>query len=133
MEIKDTKLALRVGGLAELTAANSERIRKQICTALNGHTTIEIDLSRTMVMDCAGLGTLIALRGFVRDRHGVIRLVRPTPAVQQLLDCMRVTSLFEIVNLPLTDQPNHPDYSPSSLSTLLASFAKRLYHQESAN
>jgi hypothetical protein len=27
-----------------------------LCTDLNGHTTVEIDLSRTRFMDCTGLG-----------------------------------------------------------------------------
>ena len=95
---------LTVGGVEELTAANQELFRKQICTALNGHTTIEIDLSRTTFMDCTGLGALIALRKLARARNGGVRLVNPTPTVQRLFDVLRAGELFEIVNTRPTDQ-----------------------------
>jgi len=105
MEIKIANDVLTVGEFTELTAANNELFRKQICTALNGQTTIEIDLSRTTFMDCAGLGALIALRKFAHGRNGVMRLVNPTPIVQQLFDVVRAGRMFEFVNTRPTDQP----------------------------
>jgi anti-sigma B factor antagonist len=93
----DTEV-LRVRGLTELTADNSERFRMEISAALNGHTSIEIDLARTTFMDCSGLGALIALRQQARRRDGVVRLVNPPPVVQQLFDIMRADEVFEIVN-----------------------------------
>src|SRR5437879_9431513 len=98
MEIKIASEVLTVGRFAELSAANSELFRKQVCTALNGHTTIEIDLSRTTFMDCAGLSALIALRNLAHGRNGVVRLVNPTPIVQQLFDVVRAGQMFEFVN-----------------------------------
>jgi len=89
---------LRIAGVAELTAAHSSRFRKQVREALNGHTVIEIDLSRTTSMDCAGLGALIAIRNVTRDWNGVVRLLNPTPQVQQLLELMRAGQIFEIVS-----------------------------------
>jgi anti-anti-sigma factor len=65
--------------------------------ALNGHTSIEIDLSDTSVMDCSGLGALISLRNSVRRRNGVVRLVSPIPAVRRLLEIVRAEQMFEIV------------------------------------
>jgi anti-anti-sigma factor len=105
MEIKTVNEVLTVGGFAELTAANNEQFRKEVCSALNGHTTIEIDLSRTTFVDCAGLGALISLRNFVRGRSGVMRLVNPTPHLKLLFDAVRAASKFEIVNTRPTDQP----------------------------
>lgn len=105
MEIKFANEVLTIGGFAELTAGNNELFRKQICAALNGHTTIEIDLSRTTFMDCAGLGALIALRNFARGRNGVVRLVNPTPLVQQLFDVVRAGHTFEIVTTRPTPTP----------------------------
>ena len=102
MEITMANDVLTVGGFTELTAANNEQFRKRICTELNGHTTIEIDLSRTTFMDCAGMGALIALRNFARDRNGVMRLVNPSPALQQLFDVVRAGHMFEIVSSPPT-------------------------------
>jgi anti-anti-sigma factor len=98
MEIKITNEVLTVGGFVELAASNSEAFKKQVCTALNGHTTIEIDLSRTTFMDCAGLSALVALSHFARGRNGFMRLVNPTPAVRRLFDIVRAGHMFEIVN-----------------------------------
>jgi anti-sigma B factor antagonist len=120
MEIKIANEVLTVGGFVELTALNNEQFRKEVCAALNGHTTIEIDLSRTTFMDSAGLGALVALRNFARGRNGVMRLVNPTPAVQQLFDTVRAGHMFEIVNTrPTADALFASDtaFSPSSLSS----------------
>ena len=96
---------LTVGGFAELTAANSDRVGRKIRAGLNGHTTIEIDLSRTTFMDCTGLGALIALRNLARARNGGVRLLNPTPTVQRLFDVVRAGEIFEIVNTRPTDLP----------------------------
>src|SRR5437867_3608345 len=52
MEVEVAAKVLTVGGLAELTAENRDRFGRKIRADLNGHTTIEIDLSRTTFMDC---------------------------------------------------------------------------------
>jgi anti-anti-sigma factor len=125
METRMTNGVLTVGGFAQLTAANNESFGKQMRTALNGHTTIEIDLSRTTFMDCAGLGALTALRKFARGHNGVMRLVNPTPAVQQLFEVVRAEQMFEIVNTRATDLPkdaSHPAFSDrTTAGTLLPS------------
>ena len=104
MAAKIANEVLTVGGFAELTAANSDRVGRKIRAGLNGHTTIEIDLSRTTFMDCTGLGALIALRKLARARNGGVRLVNPTPTVQRLFNVLRAGELFEIVNTRPTDQ-----------------------------
>jgi anti-anti-sigma factor len=93
----DPDQVLRVKGFPELTAYNCELFRTGISAALNGHVSIEIDLSRTTVMDCSGLGALIALRNCTRRRNGVVRLVSPSPAVRRLFEIMRSEQMFEIV------------------------------------
>ena len=92
------KEVLTVGGWVELIAANSSRFRRSVYAALNGHTVVEIDLSQTTSMDCAGLGALIAIRNLTRARNGVVRLLNPTWPVLQLLALARVGQIFEIVN-----------------------------------
>jgi anti-sigma B factor antagonist len=105
MKVKIANEVLTVGGFAELTAANSDRVGRKIRDGLNGHTTIEIDLSRTTFMDCTGLGALIALRKLASARNGSVRLVNPTPTVQRLFDVVRAGEIFEIVNTRPTAQP----------------------------
>jgi anti-anti-sigma factor len=88
---------LQFTGYPELTAANAPFFRENLAAALNGQTVIEIDLAETRVMDCAGFGALIALRNLPGFRHGVVRLVNPTPAVLQMLDLLQAAQAFEIV------------------------------------
>ena len=104
MGVKIEERVLTVGVLAELTAANSDWVGRKTRADLNGHTAIEIDLSRTTFMDCTGLGALIALRNLARARNGGVRLLNPTPTVQQLFDVVRAGHMFEIVNTRPTDQ-----------------------------
>lgn len=100
METEIVEKVLAVVGFAEMTAANSKLFRKRVCAALNGHTAVEVDLSQTTYMDCAGLGALIAIRNPARGRKIVVRLVNATLQVQQLLHLMRAAQILEIVNKP---------------------------------
>jgi anti-anti-sigma factor len=94
----DTDEVLRVKGFAKLTAHNCEVFRAGTHAALNGHASIEIDLSDTIVMDCSGLGALIALRNCASRRNGVVRLMSPIPAVRRLIEIVRAEQMFEIVD-----------------------------------
>jgi anti-anti-sigma factor len=98
IEIEIEEKALAVIGFAEMTAANSKLFRKRVCAALNGHTVVEINLSQTTFMDCAGLGALIAICNLVRGRKIRVRLINPTFRVYQLLHIMRAGQILEIVN-----------------------------------
>jgi anti-anti-sigma factor len=97
METEIVEKVLTFVGFAEMTAANSKLFRKRVCAALNGHTEVEIDLSQTTYMDCAGLGALIAIRNPARGRKIAVRLVNATLQVQQLLHIMRAGQILEIV------------------------------------
>ena len=89
---------LTVAGFAELTASNSALFQETVCVVLNGQEVVEIDLSRTTFIDCAGLGALIAVRNLIRLREGIVRLVNPSSCVQQVLDLARAGQIFEIVH-----------------------------------
>jgi anti-anti-sigma factor len=108
METEIAEKVLTVAGFTELTASNSKLFRKRVCAALNGHTVVEIDLSQTTFMDCAGLGALIAIRNPARDRRIIVRLVNPTFQVQQLLHVMRAGEILEIANRPGVPTPLIP-------------------------
>ena len=87
---------LRVDGIQELTAADSRQVRERVLAALNGHKVIEVDLSETRVMDCGGLGALIALRNVTGERRGKVCLLNPRPPVERLLNLLHGERLFEI-------------------------------------
>jgi anti-sigma B factor antagonist len=89
---------LRISGLTELGAANSNTFRDQARAALREtHTTIEIDLSQTTFLDSCGLGALIALHKTACNRNGLLRLLNPLPPIQQVLELTRLNRIFEIV------------------------------------
>jgi anti-sigma B factor antagonist len=89
---------LRVGGVKELAASNSNSFRDQVRASLtDSQSVIEIDLSETMFMDSCGLGALISLHKTACGRNGLVRLLNPTPPVQQILELTRMHRIFEIV------------------------------------
>jgi anti-sigma B factor antagonist len=101
MKLNDNGETLLISGVTELSATNANAIRDLARAALSaGHRNIEIDLSQTAQVDSCGLGTLVALHKTACGRNGSLRLVNPTPPVQQILELTRMHRLFEIVRKP---------------------------------
>ena len=90
---------LIISEIIELTAVNSATFRNEVEAALGGSPSmIEIDLSQTRFMDSSGLGALFALYRATAQRENVsLRLLDPTPEIQQLLELTQMQQLFEIV------------------------------------
>ena len=89
---------LNVGGVKELSAANANAFRDQVRGSLADKLkNIDIDLSQTMFLDSCGLGALISLHKTACTRSGAVRLLNPTPPVQQILELTRLHRVFEIV------------------------------------
>ncbi len=88
-----------VTGLLELVAANAAQVRDEIRAALPSTTVcLDLDLSAMTFLDSSGLGTLISLHKTLRSRNGTVRLIKPAPNVQQILELTRLHRVFEIVN-----------------------------------
>jgi anti-sigma B factor antagonist len=98
MKVKALGETLNVSGIKELGAANSQNFREEIKAALGGEKNIDIDLSETTFVDSCGLGALISLHKTTCNRNGTVRLLNPTPPVQQILELTRMHRIFEIVN-----------------------------------
>ncbi len=91
---------LRVAGPGELNATNAMPFRDQVRTALRPeHSQIDLDFSSTRFVDSSGLGALISLHKAMVGRQGRVRVVNPTPQVQQILELTRMHRLFEIVTV----------------------------------
>ena len=89
---------VRISAVRQLGAANANAFRDWVRGAMtDGERNLDIDLSQTTFLDSCGLGALIALNKTVRGRAGTLRLLRPQPPVQQLLELTRMDQLFEIV------------------------------------
>lgn len=99
MKIENDGQELRISDITELTAVNSGAFREEVRAALPEEPTlIEIDLSQTRFLDSSGLGALFALYRSTRQQKDVIlRLLNPTPEIQQLLELTQMQQLFEIV------------------------------------
>ena len=90
---------LNVGGVKELSAANANAFRDQVRGSLADRLkNIDIDLSQTMFLDSCGLGALISLHKTACTRSGAVRLLNPTPPVQQILELTRLHRVFEIAH-----------------------------------
>ncbi len=99
MKVENQGETLNVSGIKELGAANSQMFRDEVKGAMgDAHKNIEIDLSETMFVDSCGLGALISLHKTTCNRNGTVRLLNPTPPVQQILELTRMHRIFEIVN-----------------------------------
>lgn len=99
MKLQNDGETLRVGSVAELSAANANSFRDETRHAF-GETqrNIEVDLSQTTAVDSCGLGALVALHKSTSSRGGVLRLLNPTPQVQQILELTRMHRIFEVIN-----------------------------------
>jgi anti-sigma B factor antagonist len=98
MNIQSDGDTLRVSGLRELGVANANDFRDQARAAFtSSQRHIEVDLSLTTFLDSCGLGALISLYKTTAGRKGTVRLLRPTPPVQQILELTRMHRIFEIV------------------------------------
>jgi anti-sigma B factor antagonist len=89
---------LRISDIKELGAGNANAFRDRARAAMaDGQRNIEIDLSQTALMDSCGLGALVALHKTTCNKKGALRLLNPTPSVQQILELTRLHRVFEVV------------------------------------
>ena len=90
---------LRISGVTELGAANSDSFREEVRAALpTTLQALEIDLSETRFVDGCGLGALISLYKTATVRNGGVRfrLLNPTRPVQQLLELTGLHRILEV-------------------------------------
>lgn len=98
MKLQQSEETVEVSDLNELDASNSIQFRDQVRASMKqSHRFIEIDLSTTTFLDSNGLGALIALHKTTCSRNGLVRLVNPTPPIQQILELTRMHRIFEVV------------------------------------
>ena len=102
MTIKRQNGTLTISDLRELNAANARSFSKEICAALLPELRqVEIDLSQVSFVDGNGIGALASLYTAAsrqrRQETLSLRLLRPQPPVQQLLELTRMHHIFEIV------------------------------------
>lgn len=88
---------LWISGVDRLTSDNEKWFRELALTTLKPeHTTVSVDLSRTISLDSEGLGALISIYKRVRERNGTLRLVHPQPFVREMIQLLHLERLFEL-------------------------------------
>ncbi len=100
MKITQTGDTLSVSEVKDICAVNSENFRSEICRSLPSSVrTIEVDLSQTRFVDSCGLGALIGVyKTASRGKDAVtVRLLNPTPPIQQIFELTRLHRIFEVV------------------------------------
>jgi anti-sigma B factor antagonist len=99
MKIQNDGQKLCVSEIPELSAVNSDQFRDDVQAAMpSSLNVIEIDLSQTRFVDSCGLGALFALYKSAGHNGAVaLRLLNPTPPIQQLFELTQMHQLFEIV------------------------------------
>jgi anti-sigma B factor antagonist len=99
MKLETSGDTLKISAVKQLGAANAGAFRDWARKALTeGFKNIEVDLSETSFVDSCGLGALVALHKTACSRGGVLRLLKPPPPVQQILDLTRLSRIFEVVH-----------------------------------
>ena len=98
MRMQVHESAIVIAEIKELGAANANQFRDWVRSSMtDGLKNIDVDLSQATFIDSCGLGALIALHKTACARHGTLRLLRPQPQVQQILELTRMHRIFEIV------------------------------------
>lgn len=98
MKFKHTNETVSVSEVRELDGSNSLQFRDLVRASMSeSQRFIEVDLSDTTFVDSNGLGALIALHKTTCQRNGMVRLLNPTPPVQQILELTRMHRIFEVV------------------------------------
>jgi anti-sigma B factor antagonist len=69
--------------------------RERIKNILFGTNQIVVNLSGIEYIDSGGIGTLVGVLASTRNRHGEIKLVRPTQRVANLLRRTRLHTVFK--------------------------------------
>lgn len=75
-----------------------------------------LDLSELDQLDAGGLGVLLELRRWARQRSIQVKLVNPSPFVLRVLEATKLTAVFEVSSLEealciLQAQDNPPRYA----------------------
>lgn len=98
MKVQTQGETVSITDLQELGSANANLFREQARAAMNDtYRCIDVDLSETTFVDSCGLGALLSLQKTCVNRNGAVRLLNPTPPVQQILELTRMHRVFEIV------------------------------------
>ena len=103
MKILQHEETVTVSEIKELGATVAHSLPKKVRSAMpDSLKVLEFDLSDTEFIDSRGLGALISAYRTACSHNGLVtvRLINPTPPIQQILELTRLHRIFEIVKRP---------------------------------
>lgn len=72
-------------------------LRDKVLELLDGgHTKILLSLEKVSYMDSAGIGELVACFKKAREKGGIVKLLKPSGKVEDLLQLTKLWEVFEI-------------------------------------
>ncbi len=102
MRTEKNGATLLVTDLPTLTSDNSRAFKDFVRGALAPeHLTVEVDLRNTRSVDSNGLGALISIHKTICVRGGKVRLLHPSPLIEEMFHILQLDQLFEIIPRPL--------------------------------
>ena len=118
MRIRQAQDVLTVSDIEQLDAAHSDSFQSAVVAALAPAVKqIDIDLSSTGVIDCGGVGALVALRKRARrcNANATLRLRNAGQLVRRLLRLTHADEMFTVVTKGY--QAPKPERGSSSAAT----------------
>jgi anti-anti-sigma factor len=99
MRISRQNQTLNISEVVELAAGTAKSFHRLLEASLPaGVSRLQLDLSHTTFLDCAGLGSLIAFRNSTRQHNQDfdIQLLNPSPSVSRILELTQMQDIFPI-------------------------------------
>jgi len=101
MRTEKTGAMLLVTDLPTLTSDNSRAFKDFVRKALEpGQDLVAVDLGKARSVDSNGLGALISIQKTLSGRGGRVRLLHPSPLVNEMFQLLQLDKIFEIVPRP---------------------------------
>jgi len=82
---------------ARLDASTARDLREELAMIWRPQVgDVTVDLSRVEFIDSSGMGSLLSIHRRLPERHAPVRLVNVRPAVQSVLELVRLHRVFDL-------------------------------------
>ncbi len=82
---------------ARLDASTARELREELAMIWQPNVgTVTVDLSRVEFVDSSGMGALLSIHRRLPEKHAPVRLIKVRPAVQSVLELVRLHRVFDL-------------------------------------
>jgi len=95
-EVEEGKHIIRIDG--EVIFENSNKIKEKAKNIIkeNDIQSLIIDLTDTSYLDSSGIGTILSLFKFMRDRSGKLLITNPNDKVKRVFEVTKLNQILDI-------------------------------------